>query len=64
MGLLFAFMVMALCATPSALSLRGSAGNEGVSFFVELWLLIHVTDSSRRLKDVRRIFFFFFVINL
>lgn len=28
MGLLFAFMVMALCATPSALSLRGSAGNE------------------------------------
>ncbi|KAH9713388.1 protein kinase domain-containing protein [Citrus sinensis] len=25
MGLLFAFMVMALCATPSALSLRGSA---------------------------------------
>lgn len=46
MGLLFAFVVMALCATPSALSLRGSAGNEGVSFFVELWLLIHVTDSS------------------
>lgn len=28
MGLLFALMVMALCVTPSALSLHGSAGNE------------------------------------